>query len=130
MRELLAYVDTHPLTIVLGASGTGKSSVVKAGVLPRVREDGRHHVLPVKRRTGLPLVTTFYGSDASQRVRQHVDARPDVVATHVAILALNVGKPPKTVGNRQGNVPRNALQVIRDSLGVRLAEAESTPPAE
>lgn len=29
-----------------------------------------HQVLALKRRTGLPLVTTFYGTDASQRVQQ------------------------------------------------------------
>ncbi len=34
VRSLLQRIEQNPLTVVLGASGTGKSSVVKAGVLP------------------------------------------------------------------------------------------------
>jgi hypothetical protein len=36
--ELVERVAAQPLTIVLGASGTSKSSLVKAGVLPRLAE--------------------------------------------------------------------------------------------
>jgi len=36
------------LTAVLGASGTGKSSLVKAGLLPRLREDGWYIVNPFR----------------------------------------------------------------------------------
>ncbi len=41
INELYAHLfkgEKPPLTVVLGASGTGKSSVVKAGLLPRLRE--------------------------------------------------------------------------------------------
>jgi WD40 repeat protein/uncharacterized caspase-like protein len=41
INELYAHLSKRekpPLTVVLGASGTGKSSVVKAGLLPRLRE--------------------------------------------------------------------------------------------
>jgi len=47
--EVLAErVRAQPLTIVLGASGTGKSSVVKAGLLPflRASEPGSWEILP------------------------------------------------------------------------------------
>jgi len=37
IEKLAAVVDQHPLTVVLGASGTGKSSVVKAGVVPHLK---------------------------------------------------------------------------------------------
>jgi len=40
--ELLSTVCVQPLTIVLGASGTGKSSLVKAGLLPRLRRASSH----------------------------------------------------------------------------------------
>ena len=40
-------IETKPLVVVLGASGTGKSSLVKAGVLPRLEADSRWLVLPV-----------------------------------------------------------------------------------
>ncbi|MEM1425514.1 MAG: WD40 repeat domain-containing protein, partial [Cyanobacteria bacterium P01_H01_bin.130] len=43
--SLTAFVETHPLTVVLGASGSGKSSLVKAGLLPELREQGNWTVL-------------------------------------------------------------------------------------
>ncbi|WP_412069605.1 caspase family protein [Rubrivirga sp. IMCC43871] len=51
IKGLEAHVEEHSLTIVLGASGTGKSSVVKAGLVPRLkRDEGRAwHILPVVR---------------------------------------------------------------------------------
>ena len=68
ITELVQMVDAHPFLAVLGASGTGKSSLVKAGVLPRLagvrgREpgdasqgtDGLYRVLPPMRPTDRPL---------------------------------------------------------------------------
>ncbi|MDB9511649.1 caspase family protein [Kamptonema animale CS-326] len=37
IKKLYKFVEKHPLTVVLGASGTGKSSLVKAGLIPRWR---------------------------------------------------------------------------------------------
>jgi WD40 repeat protein len=37
IQSLAAEVAQHPLTVVLGASGTGKSSVVKAGLVPYLK---------------------------------------------------------------------------------------------
>lgn len=34
VKDLSAFVNKHQLTVVLGASGTGKSSLVKAGLIP------------------------------------------------------------------------------------------------
>ncbi|MEL7223846.1 MAG: hypothetical protein AAGL17_03035, partial [Cyanobacteria bacterium J06576_12] len=45
-QELVEFVTTHSLTVVLGASGSGKSSLVKAGLLPQVRECEGWHLLP------------------------------------------------------------------------------------
>ncbi|MQA88386.1 MAG: helix-turn-helix domain-containing protein [Streptosporangiales bacterium] len=50
VAEVVGRVSAHPVTVVLGASGVGKSSLLAAGVLPALRareqEDGRH-VRPV-----------------------------------------------------------------------------------
>jgi hypothetical protein len=53
--ELQRAVRSRPLTIVLGASGTGKSSLVKAGLLPRLRESaGEEWILLEQPRSAAP----------------------------------------------------------------------------
>lgn len=54
IEELLKRVNDNPLLVVAGVSGTGKSSVIKAGVLPRLREEG-YEILPVMRPGGRPM---------------------------------------------------------------------------
>ncbi|MEC4816407.1 MAG: caspase family protein [Scytonema sp. PMC 1069.18] len=39
--KLQDFVKTHPLTVVLGASGSGKSSLVKAGLIPKLNKETR-----------------------------------------------------------------------------------------
>ncbi|MBW4671561.1 MAG: caspase family protein [Cyanomargarita calcarea GSE-NOS-MK-12-04C] len=39
VKKLQIFVKTHPLTVVLGASGSGKSSLVKAGLIPELRKE-------------------------------------------------------------------------------------------
>ncbi len=53
-RELQARCDAVRLLVVSGASGSGKSSLVKAGLLPLLREAG-HRILPVMRPGVHPL---------------------------------------------------------------------------
>ena len=51
IQELAATVSQQALTVVLGASGTGKSSLVKAGLVPYLQQsfDGNWQVLPIVR---------------------------------------------------------------------------------
>ncbi|QDV37453.1 nSTAND1 domain-containing NTPase [Tautonia plasticadhaerens] len=53
--ELLAQVLDWPLTAVVGASGTGKSSLVKAGLLPQLGDAGGWHILGPIRPGAAPL---------------------------------------------------------------------------
>lgn len=46
--QLAEQVDRSSFTAVLGASGTGKSSLVKAGLLPYLRKTGYHTLDPVR----------------------------------------------------------------------------------
>lgn len=57
VEELHEFVLAHPLTVVLGPSGTGKSSLVKAGLIPTLREavDTEWQILPPIRPGDAPL---------------------------------------------------------------------------
>ncbi|TWT51801.1 nSTAND1 domain-containing NTPase [Allorhodopirellula solitaria] len=59
IEELRTLVSSQPLTVVLGASGTGKSSLVKAGLLPLLRsvDDEDWQILPTIRPGKSPLAT-------------------------------------------------------------------------
>ena len=58
-EKLYRFVREHPLTIVLGASGTGKSSLVKAGLIPYLQQlptaENRWKILPPMRPGDLPF---------------------------------------------------------------------------
>ncbi|HYW50703.1 MAG TPA: caspase family protein [Gemmatimonadaceae bacterium] len=54
IAALCSRITSTPLTVVLGASGTGKSSLVKAGAIPALAKAG-HHALPVMRPGRTPL---------------------------------------------------------------------------
>ncbi|WP_367392403.1 caspase family protein [Lewinella sp. LCG006] len=56
IEALLQKVERNALTVVSGASGTGKSSVIKAGVLPQLRNQG-YIVLPIIRPGKEPMQT-------------------------------------------------------------------------
>ena len=56
VEELLEKIKQRSLIVVCGASGTGKSSVIKAGVLPQLRKQG-HHILPIIRPGKEPMKT-------------------------------------------------------------------------
>jgi len=81
-------VRAQPLTIVLGASGTGKSSVVKAGLLPRLRGSSGEswEVLGLVRPGATPLAAlsslTLPGdanASLAERVRRWMEQRSDAM---------------------------------------------------
>jgi WD40 repeat protein len=45
-EKLVKFVETHQLTVVLGASGLGKSSLVKAGLIPELKKSQYWRILP------------------------------------------------------------------------------------
>ncbi|MEC4812549.1 MAG: caspase family protein [Scytonema sp. PMC 1069.18] len=64
--------NNQPLTLVVGASGTGKSSLMKAGLLPRLRHSPKHQfqILDPMRPGETPLkalVQTLQGGELARR---------------------------------------------------------------
>ena len=57
VAQLEQQVLSQPLTVVSGNSGSGKSSVVRAGLIPRLRSRRDWHVLPVTRPGSRPDTT-------------------------------------------------------------------------
>jgi WD40 repeat protein len=57
VKKLQDFVKTHPLTVLLGASGSGKSSLVKAGLIPQLRQETTEQwcILPPMRPGEAPL---------------------------------------------------------------------------
>jgi WD40 repeat protein/DNA-binding XRE family transcriptional regulator len=114
MSRLLAGVG---LLVVSGASGAGKSSLLRAGVLPRIRADGLAAApgaaswpCVVFTPTRTPLdelslrVAPLAGADAAA-VRRGLDTEPDRFALTARQAAL-AGPPPGSAGEPDGRSAR------------------------
>jgi hypothetical protein len=78
IRIIAANLFSAPLTLLYGASGVGKSSVLRAGVVPRLRQDSNSVVIPFNAWQG----------DAVNRLNVAVRAAcPDVTVSPSASLA-------------------------------------------
>ncbi|HEX3525512.1 MAG TPA: WD40 repeat domain-containing protein, partial [Thermoanaerobaculia bacterium] len=77
-KALLAQARVTPLVVVLGASGSGKSSLVMGGVLPTLTDEGTLRVVP-------PFVpgnaVLEHLAEAVLRSRSETDANPASVAS-------------------------------------------------
>ncbi|MEU3458057.1 AAA family ATPase [Micromonospora sp. NPDC006766] len=86
---------------VTGASGSGKSSLVHAGVVPRLRR-GRWHVLPAVAPAGEPLggladlAVALGAADRTAALRE-VRSRPDSLARNLAAWRARTGHRHKRV---------------------------------
>ena len=80
IAALQSQIEALPLTVVLGASGTGKSSLVKAGVAPRLRADG-WTVLPIVRPGTAPMIALAQA--LSTPAAPPTDATPDAIVARV-----------------------------------------------
>lgn len=75
-HQLAEFVISHTLTVVLGASGSGKSSLVKAGLIPHLRQsklEPSWQIAPPFRLGESPckaLYTALHSLSASERLEQ------------------------------------------------------------
>ncbi len=80
IAALTERVEAQPLTVVLGASGSGKSSLVKAGVVPKLVAAG-WQAAPIMRPGTSPL--TALARALAPAGRETSDATPDTIAAFV-----------------------------------------------
>jgi len=75
VQELADKLHTHPFLAVLGGSGSGKSSLVLAGLVPALASEKRYHDLRMVYMTpgSDPLARLEAALGAGIRVRQHAD---------------------------------------------------------
>ena len=92
VSTLADRVRAHPLTVVLGASGTGKSSVVKAGLLAELRrtEPDTWRILPPIRPGKSPLASLAGLSLPGER-KDDLGARLAEFRINPDALAIRVG---------------------------------------
>jgi WD40 repeat protein len=101
------------LLMVLGPSGVGKSSLLRAGLLPAVREHG----LGVPGSSGWPSLVTTPGPDPIRALAQQVPELGGVFAEDGA-----VGRPPAGDGPAEpGTGPAEAGPPVLDEVGIREA---------
>lgn len=55
LEELSAHVEKHTLSVLVGASGTGKSSLVRAGLVAQLRGDSSWRIVGPMRPTARPM---------------------------------------------------------------------------
>lgn len=70
-ENLVKFVEEHTLTIVLGASGLGKSSLVKAGLIPKLKNQSTWRILPLIRLEKSP----FYALNDALESENHPDCK-------------------------------------------------------
>ena len=76
IAELVKHVTDGPFTAVVGASGVGKSSLIRAGLLPKLRESG-HNIIELDPRSDVAtslasgaVASHPAGGTALARIRQ------------------------------------------------------------
>jgi WD40 repeat protein len=108
--------SNHSLTVVLGASGSGKSSLVKAGLIPDLRQESKWYILDPMRPDRSPFT-------ALARAILPIE-KPELIEQVDQVSFLDeVFKPKDESGQDKGDEPT-------DAAFVKLAESWSSATPE
>ena len=113
-EELLKRVEgANFIVLLLGPSGSGKSSLINAGLLPRLEDKG-HKVVPVAAPGREPLATILRA------------IKPGADLQTIRSDERNIVKTPKTLNELLTAVDAKAILVI-DQFGETLARTDVQP---
>lgn len=108
-EQLVAGVETHALTVLCGASGVGKTSLLRAGLVPRLTEAG-HGVLWL----------ASYGADALRTAMQVIGAWPGDRLLVVLFDQLEHVMLPETPESLRRGLLEILLRAERWRYGIRM----------
>lgn len=88
INELLTLLHHHSFLMVVGASGSGKSSVIQAGVIPALKNKGKRVDAPVPEGSHeWPIYTITPGSDPLQELAKPFSSSSDVLELRAKLAA-------------------------------------------
>ncbi len=124
LRQMRAAADRRPL-IILGASGSGKSSLLKAGIIPRLRREAR---------TWLPLRAFRPGADpllhfAEALARTMADFGKDEAYGPIRDRLFNAWSRATCAVGSVASASADALKEALEAEGRRLRAAAGCPEA-
>ncbi|WP_193318067.1 MULTISPECIES: nSTAND1 domain-containing NTPase [Streptomyces] len=121
-ERITRLVLDHPLVTVLGASGCGKSSVVRAGVLPRLRAAGLATCVLPRTRDLLGAIATGLTAVAQPELRGRAQ-RDEVRATR---RELTEGGLPEVLDQIRATRGVDGVVIVVDQLEELLTQVDAT----
>jgi WD40 repeat protein len=83
IEKLYEFVSSHPLTVVLGASGSGKSSLVKAGLVPYLKQQ-----LEVRSNPQWQILAPFRPGESPLKTLNNILARENLAGESITQLGV------------------------------------------
>ncbi|MDT0344831.1 serine protease [Streptomyces litchfieldiae] len=123
-ERITRLVLDHPLVTVLGASGCGKSSVVRAGVVPRLHEEGLATCVVPRTRDLLGALATGLTTLTRPELRGHAQ-RDEIRWTR---RELAEGRLPDLVDQIRTTHGVDGLVIVVDQLEELLTRGDSDAP--
>ena len=125
IKKLYGFVESHPLTVVLGVSGRGKSSLVKAGLIPYIKQKdamGWRILPPI--RLGCEPLATLQRELSWENLNQLASATPLKTRGALSSASSTLLAPPPVVAEPQTFRFQSPPDVI-DRLGQWLNQHSS-----